>query len=167
MPHSTRRINMLVKEVMTANLITIGPEASLHYAAKEMLLHNVGILPVCDGKRLCGVITDRDLAIRGGANGNDFARTRVSEIMTTHCVVCSEEDDLEKAVDLMEASSVRRVIVTSEKEKAHAIGILSVDDIGRKCPDVAVSGRAAMRLNKKREICTTAMPIHATAAKPA
>jgi CBS domain-containing protein len=150
---------MLVKEIMTPNLITISPESSLLDAAQKMRIHNIGVLPVCEGAKLCGVITDRDLAIRGVANGSDFTQTKVQTIMTTQCVTCTEDDDLEKAVDLMEARSVRRVIVTGSMEKARPVGIISLDDIARKSQDLTMSGRAFMRLNKKKEVATAG--IHA------
>ena len=143
---------MLVKQIMSPNLVTITPDTTLHDAAKKMKIHNIGVLPICDGSGLCGVITDRDLTVRGIADGNDMVNTAVRTIMTAKCITCSHEDSLERAIDMMEAHSVRRIIVTDGQERPRVVGILSLDDIARKSQDAGMSGRAFMRFNKRREL---------------
>ncbi len=138
---------MLAKEIMSKNLVTVKPDSMLREAAEQMSKHNIGTLPVYDGVRINGIITDRDLTIRGTANGIDY-NTPEKNIMSNHCVTCSDEDSLESAVDLMEQKSVRRLVVTSSKENNKPIGIFSLDDIARKSRDKKLSGNAFMQLNK-------------------
>ncbi|MEZ4743365.1 MAG: CBS domain-containing protein [Bdellovibrionota bacterium] len=125
---------MRAREIMSKNPVTIKPEATLREAAEQMSKHNVGALPVYDGKSLRGIVTDRDLTIRGIARGTTFD-AKISTVMTEKCVTCSEDEDLNEAVNLMEKNAVRRLVVMSTKEKEKPIGIFSLDDIGRKSHD--------------------------------
>jgi CBS domain-containing protein len=141
---------MHARDIMTTNLITVLPSSSLKEAAAKMREHNVGALPVYDGQKLHGIVTDRDLTVRGMANGNNIDVTSVSTVMTKKCVTCSEDTELDEVVNLMEKNKVRRLVVTKHGDKSVPVGIFSLDDIGKRSDDTQLSGKAFIRLNKNQ-----------------
>ena len=118
---------MKIKDVMTRGVEVVRPDASLKDAALKMKTLDVGPLPVVDGDRLVGFVTDRDIVIRGTAEGRDPATTRVREVMTDEVHLCYEDDDVTKAVRLMEAHNIRRVPVLDREQRL--VGILSLGDL--------------------------------------
>ena len=137
---------MITRDIMSRNPVMIHPEATVRDAATQMSEHNIGVLPIHDGDKLVGIVTDRDLAIRGLALGYDSAATPVKTVMTNNCVTCSEGTDVGEAVKLMEKKSVRRLIVTEPSGKP--IGIFSLEDIARKGNDAKFSGKAFVQLHR-------------------
>lgn len=118
---------MKIKDVMTHRPETIDANASVTEAAAKMRELDVGSLPVCDGERLQGLLTDRDIAIRLVAAGLDASTTKVSEIMTPDAAYCFDDQTLDEAAVLMEAHQIRRLpILNRDKE---LIGILSLGDL--------------------------------------
>jgi CBS domain-containing protein len=118
---------MLVKDAMTRRPETIGPGESLEAAARRMRTAGVGVLPVCEDGRLVGMITDRDIVVRGVAAGEDPASTVVRSAMTPQVISCSEEDDLAAAAEMMDEHAVRRMAVLDAS--GALVGVLSVDDL--------------------------------------
>jgi CBS domain-containing protein len=112
---------------MTPHAETIGPEFTLQEAALKMRSLNVGALPVVDGERLMGMITDRDIAVRGAAIGKDPVHTQVREVMTHQAVYCYDDQDTIEAAHIMEAMAVRRLMVLDRADKL--VGMLTVDDL--------------------------------------
>ena len=96
-------------------------------AAETMRLLNVGSLPVCDGDRLVGMLTDRDITVRATAEGVDPRSTRVEVVMTPGVVYCFEDQDVGEAARVMQAHGVRRLPVLSQAKRL--VGIISLDDI--------------------------------------
>ena len=88
---------MLVREILTKDAEIVRPDASICDAARKMKQADIGMLPVCDGKRLVGIITDRDLTIRALAEGRDPNLTEVATVMTPNVFYCYEDDDLQEA----------------------------------------------------------------------
>jgi CBS domain-containing protein len=86
-----------VKEIMKRAVATIGPDASLAVAACKMRNRDVGCLPVVDGERLLGIITDRDIVVRGVAEALDPHRARVREAMSTIAIAGSPDQTVEEA----------------------------------------------------------------------
>ena len=82
---------MQVREIMTPHVEVIHPDATLQEAAEEMSRLEIGPLPVCDGERLVGMLTDRDITIRATARGCDPNTTKVHEVMTSEVVLCQRE----------------------------------------------------------------------------
>ena len=103
---------MQVSDVMTKNVVTIGPEEPVAVAARTLSRGNVGSLPVCaaDG-RLRGMVTDRDIVLRSVAANEDAGQQTVREIMTRRLVTVSPEDPLNLAAGLMAREQVRRLPV--------------------------------------------------------
>ena len=88
------RIAVRLKDVMTSNVQVVAPDATIREAATLMKALDIGPLPVCDGRRLLGVVTDRDLTVRATADGRDPNTTRVREVMSEGVVTCFEDDDV-------------------------------------------------------------------------
>jgi len=118
---------MQVSDVMTRDVETIPPDASLQQAAQAMEAIGVGSLPVCDGRRLVGTLTDRDIVVRGVAAGRSPIEMLVRECMTKDISYAFEDEDAEEVLGRMRTLQVRRLAVL-DKEK-NLIGIVSLGDI--------------------------------------
>jgi CBS domain-containing protein len=126
---------MIVRNVMTPRPETIGPGETLQEAARRMRDLGVGLLVVREQEELLGVLTDRDIVVRGVALGRDPSATRVRSAMTPQLITCRADDDLEEAVARMEAGAVRRAVVLDEEQRP--VGLLSVDDVALGSPALA------------------------------
>lgn len=124
-----RSEEMPVKDLMTPDVTVIGPGESLAAAAKKMAEQDIGFLPVCDGERVVGAITDRDITIRGVAEGCDVQRTSVRDVMTPDIKYCFEDDDIEKTAHLMRENQIRRIIVVNRDKKL--VGVVALGDLAR------------------------------------
>jgi CBS domain-containing protein len=118
---------MLVKEIMTPTMDSVGSDFSLQETARRMRDVNVGSLPVWERGELLGMITDRDICCRAVAEGRDPARTTVGEIMSRDVSYCFGDDDIAEAAQLMERKHIRRLAVLNHDRTM--AGFLSVDDL--------------------------------------
>jgi CBS domain-containing protein len=119
-----------VKDVMHRGAETVRPDDTVKQAAIRMEACEVGPLPVCDGERLVGMITDRDITVRAVAMGRDPNTTTVRETMSADEVVwCQEDQDLDEAVSLMRRKEIRRLPVLDAGKRL--VGMLALADIGR------------------------------------
>jgi len=100
---------MRLKEIMISEVEDTRPSDSLKEAAMKMKNLNVGLIPVCDGERLCGMLTDRDITARSTAYGNNPAKTPVEGAMTQEVVYAFEDQDEEYAAKLMEEKQISRL----------------------------------------------------------
>lgn len=119
-----------VSEVMTRDPETVTAEATLADAARKMRDMDVGIIPVVESeqnKRLRGVITDRDIAIRAVAEGKDVKTAKVSEIMTTDVETCNQNDAMRDVLNVMQREQVRRVPITDREGRL--VGIVAQADV--------------------------------------
>jgi CBS domain-containing protein len=132
---------MLVKDVMSSKPEFLPPTATLKQAADQMYAHDYGFIPVGENDRLIGVVTDRDITIRGVAKGKDPAKTMLKEVMTEGIAYCFESDHIEKAVQLMEKQQIRRLAVLNEKKRL--TGVISLGDIATKCKNAKLCGELA------------------------
>jgi CBS domain-containing protein len=140
---------MNVQEVMTSHPACGAPAQSAAEAAKLMKSQNVGSLPVCetrDGKRLLGIVTDHDLAIKVLAEGRDPKNTRLEEIMTRHPITCHESDDLENVLNAMQRNQIRRIPVVDEKDQL--IGIVAQADIALRGKEPQKTARVVSEISK-------------------
>ncbi|MEO8548168.1 MAG: CBS domain-containing protein [Sphingomicrobium sp.] len=119
---------MKISEVMTRDVQTIGPDQTAREAAAFMLNADAGSIPVTEGDRLIGMITDRDIAVRGIANGHG-PDTPVRDLMTSGVVSVNIEDDIGAVVSKMTEAQVRRLPVIDEQQKL--CGIVSLGDLSR------------------------------------
>ena len=104
---------MKVKDIMTEEVQVIHPDDSLQAAAEKMSSHDIGFLPVLEADQLVGVITDRDLVLRGIAQGMNSNAMLGRELMTSPVIYCFEDQDVKEAVKLMEESQIRRLVILS------------------------------------------------------
>ena len=118
---------MQIKTVMTCESVVVGPATTLQKAAEKMADYDVGMLPVCDGGRLVGVLTDRDIAVRAVAQACDPKTTTVRDVMTREVVYCFEDQEVEEAARLMEEKQVRRLPILDRKQQL--MGIVSLNDL--------------------------------------
>jgi CBS domain-containing protein len=127
---------MKVSEVMTRDVQTIRPDQKVQEAANFMLSADAGSIPVTDGERLIGMITDRDIAVRGIAKGYG-PDTPVRDLMTDDLIVLRINDDIEEAASKMSQAQVRRLPVIDEDERL--CGIVSLADLSREADDQTAS----------------------------
>jgi CBS domain-containing protein len=120
---------MKVSEVMSRQVELASPSDSIQRAAQMMARLDAGVLPVGDGERLVGMITDRDIAIRGVGEGRNPADTPVNEVMTREVKYCFEDDDVAKVAENMAELQVRRLPVLNRDKRL--TGIISLGDIAR------------------------------------
>ncbi len=118
---------MQLSQILTRDVETIRPDTSVREAAQRMRSMDVGSLPVCDGRTLLGMVTDRDLAIRVLAEGRDANATTVQDAMTTGIAYAFEDDDVQRAADIMKQHQIRRLPVL-DRDK-HLVGIVALGDI--------------------------------------
>ncbi len=123
---------MKVSEVMTSGVQTVSPDQSAQEAASFMLSSDAGSIPVTDGDRLIGMITDRDIAVRGVAKGHG-PDTPVRELMTDDIIVVSADDSVEEAAQKMSGAQVRRLPVIDSDQRL--CGIVSLGDLSRNADD--------------------------------
>jgi CBS domain-containing protein len=119
---------MKVSEVMTRSVATVTPEQTAQEAASFMLSNDAGSIPVTDGERLVGMITDRDIAVRGIANGRG-PDTSVRELMSGNVVCARVDDNVDDIAARMSDAQVRRLPVVDENERL--CGIVSLGDLSR------------------------------------
>src|SRR5215469_3782402 len=121
---------MKIRDVMTRDVELIGPESTIQHAATRMAEADVGLLPVGEGERLIGMITDRDIAIRGVANGKNPTKTKVRDVMTEQVLYCFEDDEAELAAETMGELQIRRMPVVDRDKRL--IGVVSLADLALK-----------------------------------
>lgn len=118
---------MKVKEIMSDKVEIVSPETTLKDAAHKMKQLDIGSLPVCDGRRLVGMLTDRDIAVRSTAQGDDPNAVQVKDAMTPKVAWCFDDQDIEEAVKIMESKQLRRLPVINHSKMLS--GIISLGDI--------------------------------------
>jgi CBS domain-containing protein len=117
-----------VSEVMTRDVTVISPDDNVLNAAKMMADWDVGVLPVCTGKHLAGVITDRDITIRAVPTGKAASDIRVSEAMSDGVFWLFDDQTVGEALQQMGAMQVRRLPVVA-RQSMELVGIVSIGDL--------------------------------------
>lgn len=140
---------MELREIMTRDVEVVSSDASLKDAASKMKSLDVGLIPVCDGDRLQGMLTDRDITIRATADGRDPKTTKVNEVMSTDVAYCLEEQEVEEAASLMEARQIRRVPILNQNKRL--VGIVSLADIAVHVRDRELSGETLEEISEPAE----------------
>lgn len=115
-----------VKELMTERPVTLDRDASLAEAARLMRDRGIGDVIVVDGEDASGIVTDRDIVIRGVAEGADPETTRLGEVVSPEIVSVAPDDPVERAIQLMREKAVRRLPVL---EGGKPVGVLSLGDL--------------------------------------
>lgn len=118
---------MLIKEIMTPSAEIVQPQTSVKDAAARMKDLGVGVMPVGDNDRLVGMLTDRDIAVRTVAEGQDPEKVEVGDIMTPDITYCFEDQDLTEAGELMKKDKVRRLVVLNSDKRM--VGMCTLGDL--------------------------------------
>ncbi|MGV9453522.1 CBS domain-containing protein [Streptomyces sp. NPDC003635] len=127
----------LVREVMTAGVVAVRPDASLVEAAQLMRAQDIGDVVVADGQRIVGMLTDRDITVRAVADGIDPLTVSVGSVCSTDPVVVAPQDPVPAAVALMRRHAVRRLPVV---EDGLPVGMVSLGDLAEaRDPDSALA----------------------------
>lgn len=139
-------MDMLLRDVMTAGVEVVSPDRSILDCAEKMEALDVGVLPVCNGQKIVGMVTDRDIVIKGVAARHDPQTTKVTEIMTSPVIYAFDDQSVEDALKLMESKQVRRLIVVDRNKKL--VGIASLGDIAVKAGDSYLTGEALEKVSE-------------------
>ena len=119
---------MQVKECMTREVRVISPEDTIERAAQLMGQIDAGVLPVSENDRLVGMITDRDIAIRGVAEGCGPS-ARVRDVMSREVKYCFDDSETDEVLDNMAEIQVRRMPVVDHDKRL--VGIVSIGDLAK------------------------------------
>jgi len=135
-----------IKDLMTREVATLPATAKATQAAETMKSLNVGAIPICDGKRLLGMVTDRDLVVRVMAEHLSPEIEMISGIMTTDVDYCYEDQTVEEAAQVMQDRQVRRMpIINHDKE---LVGIVSLGDVAVKGSDKSTTAEALEQISR-------------------
>jgi CBS domain-containing protein len=118
---------MKVKEMMHKGAEYVAPNAKLQVIAKKMRDYDVGSIPVCEGGKIIGMVTDRDIAVRALANGKDVSKLEAKDVMSKDVVFCRDNEEAEDAIRIMEGNRIRRLPVLNEGKEL--VGMVSLGDI--------------------------------------
>ena len=156
---------MKVQDVMTYDVHTCRPDTDLAMAAMQMWDGDFGVLPVVDGTKIVGMITDRDICMATAMKRRDPGTIRVDEVMTKQVFACSPDTDIQEALKIMRKNQVRRLPIIDAIDRRLA-GMLSLNDIALKAQtaeDAELSARdveETMRaICAHRKLRPVAMPL--------
>src|SRR5688500_18338565 len=150
---------MKIHDIMTPTVKVARPNETIFCAARAMRSMNVGALPVCDGDRLVGMVTDRDITIRSVADGADPKQTLVKDSMSPEIVYCFEDQDAHEAERIMQEKHIRRLPVLDRDKKL--VGILSLGDLAIRTHDTLTVGETLERVSESDESLGRAAEAHA------
>jgi len=137
---------MQIKDMMSQGVEVIRPDASIKAAAEKMSQLDIGPLPVCDGERLVGMVTDRDITVRAVAQGCDPNTTLVRDVMTSEVVSCFEDQDFNTAARMMERHQIRRLPILNREKRL--VGIVSLGDLAVRSGNKTMAGEALQEVSE-------------------
>jgi CBS domain-containing protein len=133
---------MQIRDVMTRDVSVASPNDSIQHAAARMAELDVGVLPVGENDKLIGMITDRDMAVRGVACACDPSTTKVRDLMSAEIKYCFDDESVEHIAQNMAEQQVRRLPVVNRDKRL--VGIVSLADLAThlksKAPSYALRG---------------------------
>jgi CBS domain-containing protein len=139
-----------IRDIETQHPEVITPETKLMEAAQKMKKLDVGILPVCDGQQLVGMLTDRDVTIRATAEGRDPRTTPVREVMTPEVVCCYEDQEISEAARVMENKQIRRLPVMDRNDRL--VGVVSLGDLAVRTQNERLAGEVLERVSEQQPV---------------
>ncbi len=141
------------REVMTGDPVCCVTTDTVARIAKLMKTENIGSVPICEdrhGKKLLGIVTDRDLALQVVAESRDARSTKVQDIMTRQPLTCRAEDDLQTALDAMEKHQVRRIPVVDDDGRM--IGMISQADVAVRSNQPEKTAEVVQEISKSQAV---------------
>ena len=139
---------MRVSETMTREPHVIAPETTLMDTANIMAANSVGLLPISDGERIIGMVTDRDIAVRGVASGKG-PDTQVRDVMTGDVKYCYADQNIDEVARNMSDLQLQRLVVISRDKRL--VGILSLSDIAKADSDGRIAGSVLREIAEHAE----------------
>jgi CBS domain-containing protein len=129
-----------VRDVMTANPECVSEKDTIRDVARIMKDQDTGVVPVVDGKKIVGLITDRDIVVRGIAEGKDIANGSVRDVMTTSVRTVKEDASVDEVLNMMSNAEIRRIPVVNNNQEI--VGIISIGDIAAQAGGHGKVGKA-------------------------
>lgn len=123
---------MLVRDVMTQEVVTVRPEATLRQIARLMRDEDIGSVPVEENERLIGMVTDRDIVVRGLANEPPFLQLDARAVMSGRTLYCFADQNVDEVLDNMGDLQVRRMPVVDRDKRL--VGVVSIGDLSGGAP---------------------------------
>ncbi|SEF51010.1 CBS domain-containing protein [Caloramator fervidus] len=136
---------MKVKDLMTTNVSYVTPNTPVIEIAKIMKEKNIGSVPVVDGDKVVGIVTDRDIVLRDVAMGKDFNNALAKDVMTVGVTTANPNMDVHDAARLMAEKQVRRLPVV---ENGRLVGMLAIGDLAVESKLVDDAGEALSDISK-------------------
>ena len=138
---------MQLKEIMTPEVERLSKDATIQEVAQKMKALDVGMIPIYDGDRLVGMVTDRDITVRVVAEARDVTQTPAHLVMTSEVFYCFEDQTLEEAAQVMERHQIRRLIVLNRDKRL--VGIVSLGDLAIHHKGEKAAGEALSEISKE------------------
>ncbi len=137
---------MKLSEIMTRDVIVVQPDDNIETAAKKMREHNIGFLPICDGDKLLGVLSDRDISSRVVADGKNPKTVASHEAASRPVIYCFEDQEVGDAAKIMHDQQIRRLVVL-DRNSRKMVGVISLGDIATNSAE-EISGEALQGISK-------------------
>ena len=136
----------LVRDVMTPNPASVSEKDSIKRVAEIMKREDAGVVPVVDGKKVIGIITDRDIVVRLLAEGKDCGKASVNDVMSREVRAVKDNTPINEVLQLMSREQIRRVPVTNSNNEL--IGIVSIGDIASDSKEIVKVGRTVEEISE-------------------
>ena len=149
MVEANSRAPRLLREVMTTEVTTLLPTATVQSAAQQMQTLNVGSIPICERNQLVGMLTDRDIVVRVIAERHNPETQQIQDVMTPHVDYCYEDQDVEEAAQVMQDRQIRRLPVIDRDNQL--VGIVSLGDLAVKTNEEKTLAQAIEQISLPAE----------------
>jgi CBS domain-containing protein len=139
----------LLREVMTTEVTTLLPSATVQDAAHHMKTLNVGSIPICEHNQLVGMLTDRDIVVRVIAERHNPETQQIQDVMTPQVDYCYEDQDVEEAAQVMQDRQIRRLPIIDRDNQL--VGIVSLGDLAVKTNEEKTTAQALEQISLPAE----------------
>lgn len=136
-----------IRDIMSHHVVSVTPQDNIYEIAVKMKENDIGFIPVLDGKKLVGVVTDRDLVIRGYAEKHSGS-TSVNEVISKDIVTVSPDDSVDKAAELMADDKIRRLPVV---EGGNLVGVVAIGDLAVRGTTEEEAGKALSEISENTD----------------
>ncbi|SDG49213.1 CBS domain-containing protein [Pelagibacterium luteolum] len=136
---------MFVESILSGKgntVVTASPDMTIGEVIAELARHNIGAIPVCEGSKVTGIVSERDIVRHLAGSAEGFRTRPVSDIMTANPKTCTRQDTIEKAMDTMTRGRFRHLPVVEDGE---LVGIISIGDVVKRKLDEAEQEAGALR----------------------
>ena len=135
-----------IRDVMTPNPACVSEKDSIRDVARIMAREDTGVVPVVDGRKIIGLITDRDIVVRLVAEGRDLTSVRVNDAMTKSVRTVRDDAAVNEVLTLMSGAEIRRVPVVNDRDEL--VGIVSIGDIAAETNQDGKVGKAVEQISQ-------------------